>query len=145
MDVDFLNYRLDLIEEAMYPTPTTCPICGGPLTVTRLHCRSCDTTIEGQFQGGRLSQLTMEQLQFVEVFLQCEGKIKAVENKLGLSYPTVRARLREVVRALGYETSDTADEPETLGEEERRQLLDDLAAGRVSSEDVLAALRGESN
>lgn len=126
----------------MYPIPTVCPVCGNPLTVTKLHCRTCDTTLEGHFQGGRLSQLTAEQLQFVEIFLQCEGKIKAVESRLNLSYPTVRARLRDVIRALGYEAVDVPDEADVLGEDERRQLLDELAAGRMSSDEVLAALRG---
>jgi len=129
----------------MYPTPTVCPICGGMLSVTRLHCRTCDTTMDGHFQGGRLAQLTIEQLQFVETFLQCEGKIKAVEAKLNLSYPTVRGRLREVIRALGYEAVELPDEPDSgmpISEQDRRQLLDDLAAGRISSEEAIAALRG---
>lgn len=129
----------------MYPAPTVCPICGDSLSVTRLHCRTCDTTLDGHFQGGRLVQLTVEQLQFVETFLQCEGKIKAVEAKLNVSYPTVRARLREVIRALGYEAVELPEDTDTsnpISETNRRQLLDDLAAGRITSEEAIAALRG---
>ena len=128
----------------MNQAPTKCPICGATLMITKLHCRACDTTLEGQFAGGRLTQLTADQVQFVEIFLQCEGKIKAVEGKLGLSYPTVRARLRDVIRALGYEADESADEAEALGEESRRQILDDLAAGRITSEMALSILRGEA-
>ncbi len=127
----------------MNQAPSKCPICGANLLITKLHCRACDTTIEGQFTNGRLMQLSAEHLQFVETFLQCEGKIKAVEAKLGLSYPTVRGRLREVIRALGYETDESPDEPEALSEESRRQILDDLAAGRITSEEALSVLRGD--
>src|SRR5260370_16298376 len=101
----------------MRPVLGTCPVCGEVLTITRLHCRSCDTTIEGRFDAGRLSQLAPEQIQFVETFLQCEGKIKAVEEKLGISYPTVRSRLREVIHAMGYEPRD-ADEDVNLSPSE---------------------------
>src|SRR5450432_1497744 len=116
----------------MHPVLGICPVCGDPLTITRLHCRSCDTTIDGQFYAGRLSQLLPEQLQFVEIFMQCEGKIKAVEEKLGISYPTVRARLREVIQAMGYEASDSADDDGTLSGDERKQVLDDLDARRIT-------------
>jgi hypothetical protein len=128
------------------PILNNCPVCGNSLSITRLHCRSCDTTIEGRFQGGRLSQLGPEQMQFVETFLQCEGKIKAVEAKLGISYPTVRARLRDIITAMGYEPSDEPPEEidPVLAEQERRRVLDDLAAGRISSEEAIAVLRGET-
>jgi hypothetical protein len=120
-------------------------VCGEALTITRLHCRSCDTTIDGRFYTGRLSQLAPEQIQFVETFLQCEGKIKAVEEKLGISYPTVRSRLREVIHAMGYETSD-ADEDVNLSpsEEDRKHVLDELAAGHISSDEAITLLRGEN-
>ncbi len=127
----------------MHPVLGICPVCGDVLTITRLHCRSCDTTIEGQFYTGRLSQLTPEQLQFVEVFMQCEGKIKAVEEKLGISYPTVRSRLRDVIVAMGYDVSPEDEDADAMQAEEiRRQVLDDLAAGRITSEDAIARLRG---
>ncbi len=128
----------------MHPVLGTCPVCGDVLTITRLHCRACDTTIEGRFFVGRLSQLNPDQIQFVETFLQCEGKIKAVEEKLGISYPTVRSRLRDVITAMGYEVSSEEDESEYVAPEEvRKQVLDDLAAGRISSEEAISRLRGE--
>jgi hypothetical protein len=124
----------------MHPVLGICPVCGDVLTITRLHCRTCDTTIEGQFFTGRLSQLTPEQLQFVEVFMQCEGKIKAVEEKLGISYPTVRSRLRDVIVAMGYDVTPEDDEAALQTEELRRQVLEDLEAGKISTEDAIARL-----
>jgi hypothetical protein len=128
------------------PVLNLCPVCGNQLTVTELHCRACDTSIKGRFQFGRLSALNPEQLQFVEVFLQCEGKIKAVEAKLGISYPTVRARLRDVIMAMGFEpVPESGDEAEVvISDGDRRRVLDELAAGRITSEEAIALLRGET-
>lgn len=113
-----------------------CPVCGDLLEVTRLHCRSCDTTIDGHFHSGRLGQLSPDQIAFVEIFLKNEGKINRVGEELGVSYPTVRGRLREVIAALGYQV----EEEPGVSEEERRQLLDELAKGKISSEEVLKRL-----
>lgn len=117
-----------------------CPICHDTLHVTRLHCRNCDTTIEGHFFLGRLYQLAPEQLAFIETFIRCEGKINRVEQDIGLSYPAVRARLTEVIQAMGYEVG-TAPEP-GVSEETRRQVLADLNAGKINANEALELLRG---
>jgi hypothetical protein len=124
----------------MNPVIGQCPICNDTLHVTRLHCRNCDTALEGHFSLGRLYQLSPEQLAFVELFVRCEGKINRVEQELGLSYPAVRARLTEVIEAMGYEVGDGSKE--TITEEERLQILADLNAGRINSEEALRQLRG---
>jgi hypothetical protein len=86
----------------LHPVIGRCPVCGDELAVTRLHCGSCNTQIEGRFQLGRFQRLTADQLAFVEVFVKNRGIIKDVEAELGISYPTVRARLDEALRAMGY-------------------------------------------
>ena len=121
--------------------PTTCPICSSALEVTRLHCRACDTTIEGHFAGGPLSQLTGEQLDFVETFVRCEGRLNRMERELGLSYPTLRSRLNDVIQALGF---SPGAEPVALSDEERHRVLDDLAGGRITSEEAMQLLQGEA-
>lgn len=120
---------------------TRCPVCDNELVVTRLHCDGCDTTIEGRFVGGPFSHLDNEQLNFIEVFIRCEGKINRMEAELGLSYPTIRNRLHEVIRALGYEPGK--DESPDVSEERRIQTLEDLDAGKISAEDAMRILRGE--
>ena len=86
----------------LHPVIGRCPVCGDELAVTRLHCGSCDTQIEGRFQLGRFQRLSAEQLAFVEVFVKNRGIIKDVEAELGISYPTVRARLDDALRAMGF-------------------------------------------
>jgi len=124
----------------MNPVIGQCPICQDTLTVTRLHCRTCDTTIEGHFTLGRLYELSAEQLNFVEIFIRCEGKINRVEQELGMSYPAVRARLTEVIEAMGYEVGEPERTP--VSEETRREILAELSAGTISADEALQILRG---
>ena len=117
---------------------TNCPVCGDPLAVTRLHCRKCDTTVEGHFEVGRLGRLTPEQVSFVEAFVRCEGKLNRMEREVGLSYPTLRARLTEIIRQMGFVVgAETA-----VLDEERHRVLDELAAGKITSEEAMRALEG---
>ncbi|MGD9091332.1 MAG: DUF2089 domain-containing protein [Anaerolineales bacterium] len=128
----------------MNTIPTKCPICGGEVTVTRIYCRDCDTTIEGRFSGGPFSQLTPEQLEFVETFVRCEGKITRMEGELGLSYPTIRNRLHEVIRSLGYEPGG-GDEITGLSEEERKRILEDLDTGSISVDKAMLLLQEQGD
>ncbi len=81
----------------------TCPACGAQMTIKRLQCPECGTSIEGTFDLGRLYRLTPEQMNFIELFLQCEGKLNKVQKILNVSYPTAKARLLDALRAMGYE------------------------------------------
>jgi hypothetical protein len=124
----------------MNTLPTTCPICGGELTVTRIHCRDCDVTIEGRFDGGPFSQLSPDQLDFVKTFVRCEGKINRMEGEIGLSYPTIRNRLHEIIRALGYEPGG-GEEAFGLSETERQRILEELDNGQISVDDAMLLLQ----
>jgi hypothetical protein len=117
---------------------TTCPVCGEPLAVSRLHCRRCDTTIDGHFEVGRLGRLTPEQVGFVEAFVRCEGKLNRMEREVGLSYPTLRARLSEIIRQMGFVVGAETG----ISDEERHRVLDELAAGKITSEEAMHALEG---
>ncbi|HSR29541.1 MAG TPA: DUF2089 domain-containing protein [Anaerolineae bacterium] len=124
----------------MYPVVGKCPVCGDTMAVTRLHCRGCDSALEGQFSLGRFYQLSPQQLSFVETFIRCEGKLTRVQDELGMSYPTARARLTDVIRALGYEVRE---EMEPVSAEERKTILEQLAAGEITSEGAVELLKGK--
>lgn len=129
----------------LHPMPTRCPITGDELIVTRLYCRNSGITIEGQFKVSGFHLLTEEQLAFVEMFVRNEGKITRMEAELGLSYPTIRSRLHDVIRALGYEPrKDATPEPPALSDEARRQILEDLDSGKITAEEAMARLNPES-
>src|SRR5258708_39413552 len=112
---------------AAHQVLTRCPVCGDDLHIVRLECPACGSALQGNFTLGRLARLTREQLQFVEVFIRCRGKIKDVEEELGISYPTVVARLNEVVQAMGFEVR----QEDTDMAARRQQILDELAPGKL--------------
>lgn len=125
----------------MHPAPTRCPVCSSELTVARLVCSSCDTTIDGRFTGGPFAHLTAEHLDFIVTFVRCEGKINRMELELGLSYPTIRNRLHEVIRTLGFEPGK--DEVVEVSAEKRNAVLESLEAGKISADEAMRMLRGE--
>jgi hypothetical protein len=125
----------------MIPLPTRDPFSGGEIVVTRFYCPENGLTVEGQFAvTAPFAQLSQEQLQFVETFVRCEGKLNRMESDLGLSYPTIRTRLHEIIRALGYEPGKEEAPPPS--ENDRRRVLEQLYAGRVSFDDALRSLQG---
>jgi len=125
----------------MNPAIRQCPICQSDLEIVKLYCRTCDTTIEGHFQHATpFQQLAAEQISFMVTFIRNEGKINRVGEELGMSYPTVRSRLHDLIRALGYEVGEEEDSTE----ETRRAILDALSEGTLSSEEALKRLSGKS-
>ena len=117
--------------------PARCPLCGGALSATRLRCLDCGTAFEGDFEVSPLLRLSDEQMRFVETFLRCEGKLNRVQEVLGISYPTARSRLLDVIKALGYEVEEPSPGPE-----ERKAILDELARGRITVDEAIKRLKG---
>lgn len=122
----------------MRPLIFKCPSCDSNLTVAQLRCPQCAITIEGEFSPPALLKLTGAQIDFVEVFVKNRGVIRDVERELGVSYPTVRARLDEVVAALGYQSRAASNADDTASR--RRAILADLKDGKLTPEQALAAL-----
>lgn len=121
-----------------------CPVCGQEMTITRLHCRACDSALEGQFEPTRFARLTGEQIDFLELFVRCQGKLNWVGDELGLSYPTVRGRLNDLIRALGFEILDEPPaETRQRSALQRQAVLEDLAAGKLSADEAIALLQTE--
>ena len=120
----------------------TCPVCSNELAVTRLHCRSCGTTLEGEFSVGRFGRLTREQLALLESFLRSRGNLREMERELGISYPTVRSRVEALVRALGFGARADGDGTDETGPtRDRDEILEALARHEMSAEDAAAAIR----
>ena len=133
---------------------STCPVCSGDLTVTRLHCASCGTSLEGEFSVGRFGRLGRDQMALLESFLRSRGNLREMERELGISYPTVRARVDGLVRSLGLadggplpeETADdgVADVAAASAAEmaaARQAILERLARREIGAEEAAAAIR----
>jgi hypothetical protein len=126
---------------------STCPVCSSELAVTRLHCRSCGTTLEGDFSVGRFGRLNREQLALLESFLRSRGNLREMERELGISYPTVRGRVEALVRAIGFgpraeieDLDEAATEP-ALEARSREEILQALARHEMSADEAAAAIR----
>ena len=129
---------------------STCPVCTAELAVTRLHCRACGTTLEGEFSVGRFGRLTREQIAMLESFLRSRGNLRDMERELGISYPTVRSRVEALVRALGFGPRD-GEEPEEAQATEaapatdltaaRQSILERLANHDITADEAATAIR----
>lgn len=138
---------------------STCPVCSGELAVTRLHCRSCGTTLEGEFSVGRFGRLTREQLLLLESFLRSRGNLRDMERELSISYPTVRSRVEALVRVLGFGpradsdeaaddaaaatagTSETGPAEPTGANAARQAILERLGRHEMTADEAAAAIR----
>jgi hypothetical protein len=148
-------------EQNMIQLPERCPFCSTAITTVKQYtCNSCGTTFEGHFAlpeaAHPLTRLNRAQLDFVLAFVRCEGKLNRLEVELGLSQATGRTRLNEVMAALGGQpqgeaeslAQPAADPVSNLPADEqssapstRKQVLDDLAAGKLSPEEAMRLLR----
>lgn len=90
----------------MHKILSHCPVCSDKLKAIKLKCTSCNTTIENEFELSKFDYLNSDQLYFIETFIKCRGNIKEVEKEMGISYPTVRSKLDEVIENLGYPSKE---------------------------------------
>ena len=127
---------------------STCPVCSSELAVTRLHCRSCGTTLEGDFSVGRFGRLSRDQMTLLESFLRSRGNLRDMERELGISYPTVRSRVEALVRALGFgprgdedDTDETTTSTPASAGGSRQEILERLARHEIGAEEAAAAIR----
>jgi len=110
-----------------------CPGCGGKMTVRNLACSACGIKIEGEIALPTLARLTPEEREFVEVFVLCGGSLKDAGQVLGISYPTVRTRLDQVIAALKNLSGQS--------EETRLSILDKLEKGEINAKEAARRLR----
>lgn len=124
---------------------STCPVCAHELSVTRLHCGTCGTTLEGEFTVGRFGRLNRDQTQLLESFLRSRGNLREMERELGISYPTVRARVEALVRVLGFgPRADVDPDDETAVApvpNSRDAILERLARHEINAEEAAVAIR----
>ncbi|WP_294183398.1 DUF2089 domain-containing protein [uncultured Clostridium sp.] len=107
-----------------------CPVCGARLLISKLHCPKCGTVIENDFEMSKFEYLTKDQLKFIEIFLKNRGNIKDVEKELGISYPTVRSKLDELISALGYNVSQNS-------KADKKRIVDMLDRGEITADQAI--------
>jgi|SRR5690625_571875 len=120
-----------------YPLINACPICNHSLHVTKLECAHCHTTIENEFILSKFASLSAEQMHFVEVFLISRGNIKEVEKELGVSYPTVRGRLNDIIALL------SSNQLEEEAEQSKSQIISMLENDEITTKEAIKLLKNK--
>lgn len=111
-----------------------CPVCSENLEAVRLYCNSCGTAVEGNFRLCRFCYLTKEQKEFAEIFIKNRGNIKEIEKDLGISYPTVKNKLENLIEALGYKR-------ESKNNDFKKDILERLYKGEITTEEAIGLLK----
>jgi len=127
-----------------YPVIHTCPVCAHALHVQKLACSQCHTVIENNFSLSKFASLSKEEMEFIEVFVVKRGNIKEVEKELGISYPTVRSKLNQIIEQLGYE--EEKDTKRVMEEEKARKknIIDMLEDEEISAQEAVERLKNKN-
>jgi hypothetical protein len=97
-----------------------------------MKCPECGTGITGDFPLDELFKLNADQLNFVKLFLRKRGNLSEVQKELGLSYPTVRNRLENILRTLGYDIEEQINEWD---------VVEQLREGSIDAETAINLLK----
>ncbi len=113
--------------------PTNCPACGTRMNITVLKCIKCNTTVQGDFPINKLISLSEEEREFLLTFLRSRGNIKEVQERLGISYPTVKNKLDKLLSTLGL--FDDIKKPN------HTEVLNALNNGEISAKEAINLLK----
>lgn len=127
--------NLNMGKEKLHPIPSRDPVSGGKLHITELACEESGVTIRGAFEVPKYASLDAEQAKFLETFLRCRGMLNSVERELGISYPTVRARLDGLLEALELTPTREEFRRERNGDPKSR-ILEELERGEITPEEA---------
>jgi len=119
------------------PMPTTCPVSGSELIVTRLECPDTGVEISGRFRPNEFSFLEGKELEFMRLFLKTRGNLKEIARIMEISYPTVRLRFENLLKELGYEAYEAIEDVKT----ERLNVLEQLQKGEITAAEATKRLK----
>jgi hypothetical protein len=134
-----------------------CPSCHGELEIRELYCPACDIQMRGRFDpadGSPFAHLSDEQEAFLRLFVLSRGNLSDVERSLGVSYPTVRSKLDDLINAVsaGEATQAAVTGRPPVGDSTtsersltRSEILARVADGRLSTDDGMALLKQMAN
>ncbi len=116
----------------------SCPSCGGKLEITEVRCASCETQVRSRYRLCDFCGLDDEQSTFLRIFVTSRGNLSEVEKRLGVSYPTVRAKLDEIIERLNAAEQAAPAPPDEGGLPPaawpaRRQILEAVARGEITA------------
>lgn len=108
-----------------------CPICKQELRVREYYCPGCEVSFKGDFENAWISGLSADQISFIRLFIIVQGNIREMEKRLGISYPTVKNRLNEIIRKIAKSEPVPSDYSD---------ILADLEQGFVSVDEAIKVI-----
>lgn len=109
----------------------TCPVCKQKLKIREYHCEHCNVSFKGDFESSWLAAFSTAQLEFIKLFLLVQGNLKELQQQLGISYPTAKNRLAEIVSVI------TRDKPD---KHQVHDILADLEEGFINVDEAIAMI-----
>ena len=121
-----------------------CPSCHGPMIPVTLHCDACDISVTGRFAGNEFAALGEDDLHFLRIFVLCEGRIRDMESAMGVSYPTIKARMAQLIATTIAARNALAATPPVVPlprESSVAAVLKDLETGHVSAQQAMESIK----
>ncbi|MFI6125255.1 DUF2089 domain-containing protein [Streptomyces sp. NPDC051064] len=106
---------------------------GQPFVVERVRLTDSGVAVEGQFEPPQLAQPGIDDQVFVAAFVRSHGSIKEMERIFGVSYPTIKSRLKRIAEHLDFVDTD----PAPTG---AADVVDRLRRGEISTQEAIAEL-----
>ncbi|MFC1703314.1 DUF2089 domain-containing protein [Candidatus Omnitrophota bacterium] len=110
---------------------TECPFCKENVRVTKVGCIKCGINFEGEFYAAPTMSLSEEQQSFIELFVLSSGSLKEMASILGVTYPTVRTRLDEIIEDLKKEIGKRESYKQDILEKVEQGKLDPEKAAEI--------------
>lgn len=109
-----------------------CPSCGEGMVISELKCPKCDLRIKKDFEPCTFCQLPEEDYDFLRIFLSTQGSITDMEKMLGVSYPTIKAKIDSLLKNLNLTP---------IVAEQEHDPIEALAQGKISVDEAVAILK----
>lgn len=120
-----------------------CPNCKSSMQPTRGTCHTCKIEVTGDFTSNEFATLDSEMLQFLRVFIHCEGRIKDMENALGVSYPTIKNKLSTLKETVSQtkQQSLTEHPPKSKSDTSVNDILKKVESGTIEIGEALKLIK----
>ena len=103
-----------------------CPFCNEKVRIKKVECCKCGVNFEGEFYTSPVMSLSEEEQSFVELFVLSSGSLKEMAKLLGITYPTVRSKLDQIISNMKEEI-DKRDDYKT-------EILEKVNQGKITAE-----------
>jgi len=133
-ETEYSGIELIMGKEKQHRLPDRDPVTGGDLFISEVTGEESGITIRGRFEVPAYARLSDEHQKFLETFLRCRGMFNSVERELGISYPTVKARLESLLEAL--QLAPFKEDNKNKLDKVKKKILEQLESGEITPDEA---------